>query len=154
MEMKGDGVIIRKALHGDVDTLLSMLSGLFSIEDDFVIDPRKQRAGLELIISGKTGGVIFMAESDSVPVGMVNLQRIVSTAAGGYSVLLEDLYVVPGMRDMGIGTMLVNEAVKWGEKEKALRVQLGADSRNLRALSFYYENGFVMSNLVFHYKPI
>ncbi|HOP62689.1 MAG TPA: hypothetical protein PK906_04905 [Spirochaetota bacterium] len=50
--MTGDGAAVKKTLNRDIDTLFAMLSGLFSKEDDFVLDPGKQRAGLEMIVSG------------------------------------------------------------------------------------------------------
>lgn len=149
-----NNILVRKAGESDLDTLADMLGRLFSIEDDFQADPVKQKAGLELIISGYVCGVILIAEADSVIAGMVNLQKVVSTASGGYSVLLEDLYVKPEMRRTGIGSFLLKNAVEWGRKEKALRIQLGADVRNKSALNFYKSIGFARSSLSLHYKNI
>ncbi len=147
-------ITVRPAVTDDIDILVEMLNSLFTIEDDFSPDPLKQRAGLDIIVSGKTGGAVFLAEYDGSPAGMVNLQKIVSTAAGGFSVLLEDLYVVPEMRRNGVGTVLLQEAIRWGREEGSLRIQLGADVRNKPAISFYTAKGFKISNLALHYKSI
>lgn len=147
-------IIIRKAELNDIETLSNMLNELFSIEDDFIPDSVKQKKGLELIISGIDGGGIFIAQYGTRVAGMMNLQKIVSTAAGGFSVLLEDLYVEPDMRGRGIGSMLINHAVGWSKEEQAVRIQLGADARNAPALGFYQSKGFMRGNLVLHYKYI
>ncbi len=143
---------VREACRADTDILCYMLAELFSIENDFTADAEKQRNALKILIDKKTGGVILVAESGSDITGMVNLQKIVSTAAGGYSILLEDLYVKPEYRNTGIGRMLVDKAEEWGRSESALRIQLGADIRNSNALSFYSNAGFNRSNMALHYK--
>ena len=147
-------ITIRKADASDIPGLIIMLADLFSIEDDFDIDLLKQETALEMIISGKTGGVILIAENNSDVIGMVNLQKVISTAAGGYSVLLEDLYVVPRFRNMGTGSLLVDYAVAWGKENNALRIQLAADARNINATVFYSGKGFARSNMIFYYKLI
>ena len=105
-------IIIRKAELNDIETLSNMLNELFSIEDDFIPDSVKQKKGLELIISGIDGGGIFIAQYGTRVAGMMNLQKIVSTAAGGFAVLLEDLYFEPDMRGRGIGSMFINQSVE------------------------------------------
>ena len=145
-------ISVRKAVTSDIDVLTSMLAGLFMIEDDFKIDSSKQGAALELIINGT--GAVFVAETSCGISGMVNIQKIISTAAGGYSVLLEDLYVRPEFRGAGIGRMLVDRAVQWGREQHAVRIQLASDMRNKNATAFYSGIGFEMSNMVFQYMHI
>lgn len=151
---KNQTASVREADQADINELCHMLGGLFSVEDDFCADYEKQKTALEILIDKKTGSIIFVAESDGGIAGMINLQKIVSTAAGGYSILLEDLYVKNKYRDSGIGGMLVNRALQWAKSEGALRIQLAADIRNKKALSFYNNNGFTISNMVLYYKYI
>ena len=147
-------ITIRKAVFDDLNILSEMIADLFSIESDFEINPAKQIAALKMIIEGDTCGVIFIAEADLQVAGMINLQRIVSTAAGGFSVLLEDLYVKHDLRNRGIGEMLLVQAAMWGKEQQALRIQLGADIRNKPAITFYSRHGFFKSNMALHYKMI
>ncbi len=147
-------VKIRSAVSEDIDILCAMLEELFTIEDDFTTDTSKQRAGLDILINGNTESIIFIAQSGSEIAGMINLQKIVSTAAGGYSVLLEDLFVKAEYRSIGIGKMLIDRALLWAKSEGALRIQLAADIRNKVALSFYSNSGFNISNMVLYYRTI
>ena len=149
-----NNITIRKAGNEDIHLLSQMLAGLFSIEDDFEIDSAKQSKALEMIISGTTGSAIMIAESDSIITGMVSLQKVVSTASGGYSVLLEDLYVLPEYRDRGIGKCLTDYADQWGRENDAVRIQLAADKRNRAAADFYKAGGFSESNMLCFYKYI
>lgn len=147
-------ILIRKAALDDIDVLCTMIMDLFMIEDDFSPDINKQRVGLDMLINGGPCSVMLIAEVKSEIAGMVNLQRIISTAAGGYSVLLEDLYVKPEFRKKGMGRMLIDHAVQWGKQCGALRVQLAADIRNKPAISFYLKESFNASNMVLHYKGL
>ena len=149
---KNQMISVREADQADLNEVCNMLAELFSIEDDFRPDYEKQKTALEILIDKKTGSIILVAESDGYIAGMVNLQKIVSTASGGYSILLEDLYVKPEYRKTGIGGMLVGKAEEWGRSESALRIQLAADGRNRRAVSFYSYAGFGKSNMILHYK--
>ncbi len=145
---------IRKAEIKDINKLSDMISSLFSIEDDFSVDIEKQKRGLRMIIDGEADGIILVAEKDSVVTGMVSLQKVVSTAAGGYSLLLEDMFVMPEHRHSGVGEKLVKEAVRWGKENSVLRIQLAADKRNTSAINFYSANGFNTGNMICFYKYI
>jgi GNAT superfamily N-acetyltransferase len=152
-EVKLD-ITIRKAVASDIEILNRFLSELFTIEDNFTIDLAKQRTALEMITGDGTGRVIFVAETGSLIAGMINLQKIVSTASGGYSVLLEDLYIVSEFRGKGIGKKLFDQAVRWGREQHALRIQLAADIRNKPAMDFYSGMGCKMSSMICYYKYI
>jgi len=147
-------ITIRQAFTADINILNTFLAELFAIEKDFKADHAKQKRALEMITGSDAGAVIFMAESGSVPAGMINLQKIVSTASGGYSVLVEDLYVSEQFRGTGIGKKLLERAVQWAREQQALRIQLAADFRNKRAMAFYETNGFSISSMLCHYRML
>ena len=133
---------LRKGVRADIDGLSTLLAGLFSLETDFTIDLEKQKAGLALFLDGREGRAIFVAEDDGVLVGMVTCQLVISTAAGGYSVLLEDMYVLEAYRQKRVGTALIRQIQNWGTEQGAMRIQLVADERNTTARVFYKRLGF------------
>lgn len=147
-------VKIRRAAGGDVPCLALMLKELFAIEDGFTADRVVQERGLGMLLHDAFRSVVLVAEDSCGISGMVTGQLVVSTAAGGYSVLLEDLYVVPSMRGCGVGSALVDELTVWGLNRGALRIQLVADSGNTRALDFYRSMGFSVSNMKGLYRPL
>lgn len=146
-------LIFRKAKEKDIDDLSGLLETLFSIETDFAVDSRKQKTGLALFFSKGDEKAIFVAKNEGVLVGMVTGQLVISTAAGGYSILVEDLYVQDHFRHKGIGTSLVQMVQKWGKGKGALRIQLLADRRNKAAHIFYRILGFQASRMYGLYMP-
>ena len=140
-------VTIRKGEKKDLETLISFLHELFSMEDDFASDAERQRTGLQLLLADPYLRAVFVADADGSPVGMVTAQLVVSTAEGGFSVLLEDLYVHDRFRRMGIASQLLERIIAWGGRRGALRVQLVADARNDTALRFYGQAGLFSSRM-------
>jgi len=138
---------IRKGEAGDIETLATFLQDLFAIEKDFTIDVDRHRAGLHLLLAEPHARTIFVAEAAGVVVGMVTAQLVVSTSSGGYSILLEDMYVAPGFRRKGIGAKLLDQVLVWGAERGACRVQLVAAAGNNRALRFYRRAGLLKSDM-------
>lgn len=138
---------IRKGDIKDIDTLTAFLVRLFSIEKDFKTDPDLHRAGLRYLIEDYQSRAVFVAEAEGTVIGMVTGQLVVSTAAGGYSVLMEDMFVVSAMRQKGVGSMLFRKILAWGTAHGALRIQLVADINNRRALQFYRKAGLMRSRM-------
>jgi GNAT superfamily N-acetyltransferase len=143
---------IRKGKFEDIDALSQLLARLFAIETDFPVDAASQVAGLRLILADSRRNAVFVAENDDGIVGMATAQRVVSTAAGGYSVLIEDLVILAKYRRQGLGTRLLQKVAAWGEEMGAQRWQLVADRRNAPALEFYKNSGFQQSSMIGLYK--
>jgi len=144
--------LIRKGKFSDIEVLSELLATLFVSETDFPIDTASQVAGLRLFLADSCRNVIFVAESDDCIVGMVTGQLLVSTAAGGYSVLIEDMVVLEEYHRQGLGTRLLRQVAAWGEERGAKRYQLVADRRNVPALEFYKNSGFQQSCMSGFYK--
>jgi ribosomal protein S18 acetylase RimI-like enzyme len=85
---------------------------------------------------------------------MVTAQIVVSTSVGGYSVLLEDMYVASGFRRKGIGSKLLAHVLRWGSKQGIRRVQLVADVTNIGALMFYRKAGLLTSRMTALYGKL
>lgn len=137
---------IRAARTDDIDTMGALLAELFAIEDDFAIDPLKQREGLRLLLE-EPETAVWVAETAGIVVGMITMQRLVSTAAGGYAGLIEDLIVARGHRGRRIGTLLLQSAVAEAEARGYARLALGVDVRNHPAAVFYEAYGFNGSSM-------
>src|SRR6202008_5157961 len=84
-------VVIEPATEAGLDELSEMLGGLFSQEGDFRPDKDKQLRGLRLIFEQPSRGRVFVLRRDGAIVGMINLLFTISTAEGGFVMLLEDL---------------------------------------------------------------
>jgi ribosomal protein S18 acetylase RimI-like enzyme len=152
--MKKSDITIRRAKLKDVKQLIDLLVELFSIETDFTIDHEKHAEGLTRVILDFERSVILVAEQNDIIVGMVSGQLVISTAIGGYSVLLEDMCINSRFRRSGTGSALLEHLVAWGKDKGAKRIQLVADKENIAALAFYHKEGFSSSRMTGMYRII
>ncbi len=137
---------IRPACRSDIPAMAGLLAELFSIEDDFTTDGEKQSSALAMLIDDPNA-IVSVADSKGAVVGMISIQRLISTATGDYVGLIEDMVVAQRFRGQKIGSILLHCAIEEGRLRGWKRFSLGADVRNAGALSFYKRYGFVRSHL-------
>jgi len=138
---------IRPAQSADLDSLVSLLHTLFTIEEDFSFDDARQRRGLELMLANERGCVL-VAEAEGRVVGMCTGQLLVSTAEGALSLLIEDVVVNELWRGRGVGRLLMAAISDWASAKKVSRLQLLADGNNKPALDFYRSQGWQTTALI------
>ena len=143
-----DSIRIEPATLDDLPELVELLHDLFSMEADFVPDKDKQARGLRLILEQPSRGRIFVLRNDHQIIGMVNLLITISTAEGGFVLLLEDVVVRRDHRGQGFGSMLLEHAVKFAKQKNFLRITLLTDRGNDASKRFYLERGFIESDMI------
>jgi GNAT superfamily N-acetyltransferase len=136
------------AVSEDVCELADLLAILFAQEADFRPDREKQMRGLRLIIENPERGCVFVARKGNRIVGMVSLLFTVSTAEGEPVCWLEDMIVVPGQRASGLGTRLLQHAIKYAKANGFARITLLTDRTNEKAIRFYERQGFRPSGMM------
>lgn len=144
-------IIVKEAVEGDSLILAEMINKLFDIEKDFKSNISNQVNGIKMLVN-KEDAVVFKAVYEDKIIGMVTGQLVVSTASGGYSVLLEDLFVEPDFRLVGAGKKLLKSLISWAHQKGARRIQLVADETNSSAGSFYTSMGFSPSRMAGWYQ--
>jgi len=140
-------IVIRQAEATDLDRLTELLGLLFSIEADFDFNPVKQRCGLQMILN-HAGAVILVAETEGQVLGMSSGQLTISTAQGGYAMLVEDVVVAEPWQGQGVGKILIKGLEQWAKARKVERLQLLADCNNQEALGFYKTLGWHRTELI------
>lgn len=142
-------VAIEPATAEDLDELSDLLGELFEIESDFRPDKQKQLRGLRLIFEEPSRGRVFVLRRDHSIVGMINLLFTVSTAEGGFVILLEDLVIHKAYRDQGYGSKLLQYAIDFARQKNFLRITLLTDRPEItQSLAFFKRHGFFESSLV------
>ena len=130
-------LVIRPARLEDIAAMAGLLSLLFAVEEDFSADRDKQRAGLEMFFKHPAGRYLIVAEHQQQVIGMCSAQLLISTAAGGWKALVEDVVVAEQFRGQGIGKKLLDALADWAERQGVIRMDLLADCNNSTALDFY-----------------
>src|SRR5438132_1566767 len=122
-----ENVVIEPATEADLDELSEMLGELFAQESDFRPDKEKQLRGLRLIFEQPSRGRVFVLRRDGAIVGMINLLFTISTAEGGFVILLEDLVIHKEYQAHGYGSKLLQHAIDFAKQKNFLRITLLTD---------------------------
>jgi GNAT superfamily N-acetyltransferase len=125
-----------------------MLGGLFAQEGDFRPDKDKQLRGLRLIFEQPSRGRVFVLRRNGAIVGMINLLFTISTAEGGFVILLEDLVIHKQYQGKGYGSRLLQHAINFAKQKNFLRVTLLTDRPENVAQEFFRHHGFVESSMI------
>ena len=141
-------VRIETATIDDLPQLVDMLMDLFSIEADFEPDRQKQENGLRLLLEEPSRGRIFALRNDHSLIGMVNTLTTISTAEGGFVLLLEDFFIHPAHRSQGFGKQILDYVVDYARKKDFKRITLLTDKISDESQRFFQKNGFDFSQMI------
>jgi GNAT superfamily N-acetyltransferase len=142
------------AVLSDIPELCKLLDALFTQEAEFTANPDKQARGLTAVLKNpEMGEILVVRDSDRI-IGMVNLIYTVSTALGGRVAIMEDMVVSPDVRGLGVGSKLMNYAVKYAEEKGCKRITLLTDNDNTGAHRFYQRHGFSRSQMIVFRKQL
>ena len=139
---------IEPATIEDLPSLAKLLMELFSQESDFRPDYNNQMRGLRLILEQPSRGRIFVLRSANQIIGMLNLLFTISTAEGGFVILLEDVIISKNFRGQGMGSELLKYAFEYAQQKGFLRITLLTDRISEGSLAFFEKHGFQRSDMV------
>ena len=139
---------IEQATLEDLPQLTDLLYDLFTTEADFVPNRAKQMRGLRLILEQPSRGRIFVLRQNGTILGMINLLFTLSTAEGGFVIMLEDVIVHRAHRAKGFGDKLLKHAIEYAKKKDFLRITLLADRLNEQGQRFFKDHGFFESKMI------
>jgi GNAT superfamily N-acetyltransferase len=94
---------------------------------------------------------ILIAESDGRAVGFAQLYPSFSSTRAQRIYVLNDLYVAPTARRLGIGRALLMAAADFGRRAGAARLALSTQRNNTSAQALYESCGWVRDDEFLHY---
>lgn len=139
---------IEPATLDDLPELVSLVMALFEMEADFQPDREKQEIGLRCILEQPSRGRILVLRTDYQIVGMVNLLFTISTAMGGFVILMEDAIIHPDHRGQGFGTRLMDYVIEFAKKKGFKRITLLTDQISAESQRFFQKMGFQHSHMI------
>lgn len=94
----------------------------------------------------KNGGATFVVKKDSKVVAFLFVSR--SNRKKLSHIATIGMGVEPSLQNQGIGTLLLQETIKWAESNKSIRkISLGVLSNNIKAISLYNKFGFLVEGI-------
>jgi ribosomal protein S18 acetylase RimI-like enzyme len=134
-------VSLAPATAADIPSLLAWMQDFYAHER-IPFDPVASERALRELIDNPAFGRVFTLMDDGAAVGYAAVALGFSLEFGGRSAFLDELYVRPASRGLGIGTRalrLLQEACRGlGARSLALEVGLG----NAGATGLYRREGF------------
>jgi ribosomal protein S18 acetylase RimI-like enzyme len=133
---------VRRATTADAEVLARLLWDFNTefeteVDDDEVLEVRFARL-LEL-----DDIVAVLAEDDGTPVGFALVSLRPAIWFDGPVSQLEELYVVPALRDRGIGTQVLDLCRRLVREQGSPEMHIGVDEVDTDTRRFYERHGFV-----------
>lgn len=139
---------VEAATIEDLPALTELVMELFRRSGDFSPDQTLQERGLRLVLEQPNRGRIFVVRNHDQIFGMVNLLFTISTARGGFVILMEDVIIHPDHRGQGYGTRLVDYVVDFAKRKNFKRITLLTDRISAQSQDFFKRHGFEYSNMI------
>jgi|SRR5215475_7607729 len=137
----GEVISIRPATIDDCDKCAKLLLG--QLAEHGVTATEKQLVPvLQKIVSNETYGFLLLARCGATPVGVAYAAIILSAEHCGKVVWLEELYVAPQSRSIGIGAALLAAVIDQAQALGIVAIDLEIDAGHRRAESLYRRFGF------------
>lgn len=143
-----DAPRVEPATIEDLPALTELVMDLMSHSGDFAPDQILQERGIRLILEQPNRGRIFVVRNNERIFGMVNLLFTISTARGGFVILMEDVVIHPDHRGQGYGAMLVDHVVEFAKTKNFKRITLLTDKMSAESQEFFRKMGFEYSNMI------
>lgn len=143
-----DTPVVETATIDDLQPLTELVMELLANSGDFTPDRAQQERGLRLILEQPSRGRIFVVRNRERIFGMVNLLFTISTARGGFVILMEDVVIHPDHRGQGYGSMLLKHVYQFAEQKDFRRITLLTDKISGESQSFFIKHGFDYSNMI------
>ncbi len=139
---------VEPATIEDLPSLTELVMDLFSRSEDFKPDHEAQERGLRLILEQPNRGRIFVVRNNDKIFGMINILFTISTARGGFVIIMEDVVIHPDHRGQGYGAMLVDYVVDFAKQKNFKRITLLTDKMSADSQEFFRKHGFEYSHMV------
>ncbi len=141
---------IYQATHEDLDGV-SKLFNLYRMFYDQTSDLEGAKDYIKERFENEDS-VIFVVKNNQKYVGFTQLYPIFSSISMKKAWILNDMFVDPEARKLGVGQMLLHQAKDYALKTGAKSVVLETAPDNYAAQKLYEKNGYVRDTQFYHYE--
>ncbi len=134
-------ISVRAANWGDREDCVRLLAAQL-VEHNLPADPAGIGNGVDLALAPHSPAWLLLAELDNVPVGILLANQIVSVEKCGYTLWVEELYVVPEARRRHVGTAFLDYLMAEGRRRAVRAVELEVVPTQTAAFTMYRRRGF------------
>lgn len=133
---------IRRADENDI-------SRLMSLAEEFMHGTAKDEERLSILESALKDPdyELWVAEVDGEIVGFIDLWTIRDFCHGGKLSYIQNLYVAPKHRRLGVGSMLLQKIIERAKEMGALEIHVVTGFDNAQAIQLYKKHGLTKESL-------
>ncbi len=130
-------------MDGDkLDSVVALFEAQL-LEHDIVTGRDDLKSAVQTVVAEPQYGFMLVASGiDGEPVGVAYASRLLSLEHGGISGWLEELYVLPQWRNLGIGSQLITAVVAHARNLGWRAIDLEVESSHHRVISLYARHHF------------
>jgi GNAT superfamily N-acetyltransferase len=138
-------ITIQKAAEEDLAIVLDLLQKQFA-EHQIEVDEETLTFAIREELRNEKLGIFLIARQDARPVGFAAIVFTWTLEHGGNVAWLEELYVLPELRNDGIGSQLVDAVIAETSKLGCRAIDLEVEEEHERAENLYHRKGFHLLN--------
>jgi GNAT superfamily N-acetyltransferase len=136
-----DPIEIRRATTDDLEPVVELLAAQLA-EHHIPIDRPDLAFAAEGLLRVPERGAVLAAVRGGTLVGVACLSYTWTLERGGACAWLDELYVVPPLREHGVGNRLLAAAIAEAEAAGCLAIELEVETSHARAEHLYRRHGF------------
>jgi len=137
-------LIIRKLILEDLDKVYGLMNGYYHGELKY----NKFEEIYKLKLQDKNNYYIAAVDEENV-IGLLISELQEKLHREKPQLFIEDLLVEENRRNNGIGTLLIDNAIKYAKEKNCEVIELTSYKDNFKAHKFYEKNGFINHSIKF-----
>ena len=134
-------ISVRTAGPADRQTCIRLLIAQL-LEHELPADPAGIGGSVDFALAPHSPAWLLLAELDGAPVGIVLANQIVSVEKDGYTLWVEELYVVPEARRRRVASAFLDYIAAEGRRRGVRAVELEVVPTQAAAFALYRGRGF------------
>jgi len=139
----------RVAGPADIDLLLPLAAGFRDTLRRSLPDNGTLKGSLRRLLTSGESDFFLAVDDTGTAVGYILQRYRYSMWMSGLEVALEDLFVSPDNRGLGVGAQLVRFAIAKAEEKGCESIKLDTNESNVEAINLYEKLGFVSGSTRF-----
>ncbi|EJR57973.1 N-acetyltransferase family protein [Bacillus zanthoxyli] len=132
-----ENIEIFEANYDDRETVINLIRMYMEFYEKPVHEKSSLDTLVNTIIKNKDLGLFYVCTVNKEPVGFATLYTTFSTLSMGRAMILNDLFVIPDYRKLGVGDMLFNTCKKYVQDNNYAYMEWVTAKDNIVAQNFY-----------------
>ena len=132
---------IEVAARRDQEDILALILDQLA-KHSIRVDHEELAKSIDKVLANNELGIFLVARKAKGIVGLAYISFIWSLEHCGLSAWLDELYVVPDQRNLGIGRALLTEVARRAQEQGCSAIDLEVDQNLSRAENLYRRDGF------------